>query len=86
LKTLGVDVPALIKSSQNLKFYDDLALQAGAFFDQEEIAQIETAKIDYMPGVSSDEKKQRLSRMSYEAFLRDVIRVDPARSWPVTMC
>ena len=114
LKTLGVDVPALIKSSQNLKFYDDLGLQAGAFFDQEtfgadklvvglgvdgtgavpldillnqaplsararkEIAQIETAKIDYMPGVSSDEKKQRLSRMSYEAFLRDVIRVDPA--------
>jgi spermidine dehydrogenase len=114
LKTLGIDVPALIKSSQNLKFYDDLGLQAGAFFDQEtfgadklvvglgedgtgavpldillnqaplsaharkEIAQIETAKIDYMPGVPSDEKKQRLSRMSYEAFLRDVIRVDPA--------
>ncbi|HWJ35473.1 MAG TPA: FAD/NAD(P)-binding protein [Steroidobacteraceae bacterium] len=114
LKTLGIDVPALVKSSQNPKFYDGLGLQAGAFFDQEtfgadklvvgfgavgtgavplatllsqaplserarkEIAQIETAKIDYMPGVSSDDKKQRLSRMSYEAFLRDVVQADPA--------
>jgi spermidine dehydrogenase len=113
LKTLGLDVPALAKRSQNLNFYDNLGLQAGAFFDQEtfgtdklvvgfggrtaaapldtllsqaplperarkEIIQLETAKIDYMPDVSSDEKKQRLSRMSYEAFLRDVVRVDPA--------
>jgi len=43
-----------------------------------EIAQIETGVVDYLPGLSSDEKKQRLSRMSYEAFLRDVVRVDPA--------
>ncbi len=43
-----------------------------------QIIQIETANIDYMPGLSSDEKKQRLSRMSYEAYLRDVVRVDPA--------
>jgi spermidine dehydrogenase len=109
LKTLGIDVPALIKQSQNLKFYDGRGMHAGAFFDREtfgadklvvgigavpyetllrqaplserarkEIAQIETASIDYMPGVSSDEKKQRLSRMSYAAFLRDVVRVDPA--------
>jgi spermidine dehydrogenase len=45
---------------------------------RQEIAQIEEAHIDYMPGLSSDEKKQRLSRMSYDAFLRDVVRVDPA--------
>jgi spermidine dehydrogenase len=114
LKTLGLDVPALIKSTQNLKFYDGLGLQAGAFFDQEtfgadklvvgfgaegtgaahldkllsqaplserarkEIIQLENAQVDYMPGLSSDEKKERLSRMSYEAFLRDVVKVDPA--------
>ena len=117
LKTLGIDVPALIRSSQNLKFYDGLGLQSGIFFDQEtfgadklivgigtdsgiagngahlhtllaqaplsararaEIVQIETAKIDYLPGLSSDAKKQRLSRISYEAFLRDVVNVDPA--------
>jgi spermidine dehydrogenase len=109
LKTLGLDVPALVKSTQNLKYYETRGMHAGVFFDEEtfgadklvvgvgtvpfetllkdaplserarkEIAQIETATTDYMPGVSSDEKKQRLSRMSYEAFLRDVVRVDPA--------
>ena len=109
LKTLGLDVPALSKSTQHPKFYDGLGLQAGAFFDAEtfgadklivgidtlpldtllmnaplserarrQIVQIETAKIDYLPGVSSDEKKQRLSRMSYEAFLRDVVQAEPA--------
>jgi spermidine dehydrogenase len=109
LTTLGIDVPKLIKSTQNTKFYAGLGLQAGAFFDREtfgadklvvgigttpleqllanaplserarqEIIQIETAHIDYMPGLSSDEKKQRLSRLSYEAFLRDVVHVEPA--------
>ncbi len=109
LKTLGLDVPALIQKTQHPKFYDDLGLQAGAFFDREtfgadklvvgigvvpfdtllaqapvsdrarkEITQIETAKIDYLPGLPSAEKKLRLSSMSYEAFLRDVVRVDPA--------
>jgi spermidine dehydrogenase len=110
LKTLGLNVPALSKSTQDLKFYERLGLRAGVFFDQEtfgadqlivgmggptpldqlfkqaplsesarkQIVQIETAKIDYMPGASSDDKKQRLSRMSYEAFLRDAAHVDPA--------
>jgi spermidine dehydrogenase len=45
---------------------------------RKDIVQLETAAIDYMPGLSSDEKKQRMSRISYEAFLRDVVRVDPA--------
>ncbi len=109
MRNLGIDVARLIKSTQDLKFYDRLGLKAGAFFDQEtfgadklivgtgaatlaqalgqaplsdrarkEILQIETGDIDYMPGMSSDEKKQRLSRISYEAFLRDIVRVDPA--------
>jgi spermidine dehydrogenase len=109
LKTIGIDVAKLIKTTQHLKFYDHLGLKSGAFFDREtfgadklvvgigkptlaqalsqapvserarnEIVQLETAEIDYMPGVASDEKKLRLSRMSYEAFLRDVVRVDPA--------
>jgi spermidine dehydrogenase len=43
-----------------------------------QIAQIETGRIDYLPGVSSDDKKQRLSRISYQAFLRDLVRVEPA--------
>ncbi len=38
--------------------------------------QIQEGKIDYLSGLSSDEKKQRLSRMSYEAFLRDLVNAD----------
>ena len=35
------------------------------------------ANPDYLPGLSSAEKKARLARMSYAAFLRDLARVDP---------
>ena len=38
---------------------------------------IETAKVDYMPSLSSDQKKDRLSRISYRAYLLDVAKVDP---------
>lgn len=34
--------------------------------------------IDYMPGLSSDEKKRRLSKMSYRDFLTNVVKVDPS--------
>ncbi len=36
------------------------------------------ANADYLPGLSSAEKKARLARMSYAAFLRDLARVDAA--------
>ena len=42
------------------------------------IVQIQEGKVDYLPGLGSDAKKQRLSRMSYEAFLRDLVRAEPA--------
>ena len=35
LTTLGIDVAKLIKSTQNLEFYEHLGLQSGVFFDQE---------------------------------------------------
>ncbi len=107
LTTLGIDVAKLIKTTQNLEFYEHLGLQSGVFFDQENfgtdklsvglgqvplqqflattplsesaraaILQIQEGKIDYLPGLSSDEKKQRLSRMSYEAFLHDLVHAD----------
>ena len=43
-----------------------------------EIEQLETGSVDYLPGLSSAQKKDRLSRMSYAAFLRDVVKVDPS--------
>src|ERR1700722_9512232 len=109
LTTLGLDVPKLIKTTQNLEYYEHLGLQSGVFFDQETfgidklsvglgrvpfdefladsplsasarraIVQIQAGKTDYLQGLSSDEKKDRLSRISYEAFLRDVVHVEPS--------
>ncbi|MGI8960885.1 MAG: NAD(P)-binding protein [Bryobacteraceae bacterium] len=42
-----------------------------------DIAKIQEGKIDYMPGLSSAEKKSRLSRMSYRDFLLNIAKVDP---------
>jgi spermidine dehydrogenase len=36
-----------------------------------------TEKTDYLPGLSSDEKKARLARMSYNSFLADLVKVSP---------
>ena len=45
---------------------------------QKDIARLETHAADYMPGLSSAEKKDRLSRMSYKDFLLNAVQVDPA--------
>jgi spermidine dehydrogenase len=42
-----------------------------------DIARIEEARVDYMPGVSQAEKKDRLSRMSYKDFLLNVVKAHP---------
>jgi spermidine dehydrogenase len=57
------------------QFLEQAPLSAPA---RDAIVQIEEGKIDYLPGLSSDDKKQRLSRMSYEAFLRDLVHADPS--------
>ena len=43
-----------------------------------DIRRLETDQIDYLPGLSSDEKKARLSQMSYRDYLLDVVKVDPS--------
>ncbi len=44
---------------------------------QRDIVRIQEANIDYMPGLSSPEKKARLSKMSYRDFLLNVVKADP---------
>jgi spermidine dehydrogenase len=44
---------------------------------QADILRVETTEVDYFPGLSDAEKKDRLSRMSYEAYLRDLVKVGP---------
>ncbi len=43
---------------------------------KEDIARVEEGSADFMPGVSGVEKKERLSRMSYRDFMRDLVKVD----------
>jgi spermidine dehydrogenase len=42
-----------------------------------DILYLETQKIDYLPGLTSAEKKDRLSRISYKDFLLQIAKVDP---------
>lgn len=42
-----------------------------------DVIRLEAEETDYMPGLSSAEKKDRLSRISYKKFLLDYVKVDP---------
>jgi spermidine dehydrogenase len=42
-----------------------------------DIVRIQEAKVDYMPGLSSAEKKTRLAKISYRDFLLNVVKADP---------
>ncbi len=44
---------------------------------QRDIARLQEESIDYMPGLSQAEKKDRLWRMSYKDFLLNVAKVEP---------
>ena len=44
---------------------------------QKDIARLETALVDYMPGLTNDQKKDQLSRISYQDFLLNYVKVHP---------
>jgi len=43
-----------------------------------DILRIETEEVDYLPGLSSDDKKDRLSRISYADYLLKIVKADPS--------
>jgi len=55
-------------------FLREAPLSSQAKADYERLV---TEKKDYLPGLSSHEKKARLARMSYNSFLADVVGVSP---------
>jgi spermidine dehydrogenase len=72
-ETFGTDKLVVGKQS-------DPAMIAGYPVPQrakEDIRRIEAGSVDFMPGLSSGEKKLRLSKMSYREFLRDLVKVEP---------
>ena len=68
-ETFGAD--KLIPSAVNIA---DAPLSAQVKAD---LVRIYEGKTDYMPGLSSDEKKAKLARMSYRDYLLNVVKADP---------
>ncbi len=68
----GMDSPAGGDALE--KFLKEAPFSAQARADYERLV---TQKKDYLPGLSSDEKKARLARMSYNTFLTDLVGVSP---------
>ena len=59
------------------KWADFLARTPLSVPAQQDIARIQEANIDYMEGVTQEQKKTRLSKMSYKDFLLNVVKVHP---------
>jgi spermidine dehydrogenase len=73
-ETFGADrlVRGEISSSE---FLERAPLSEAA---RRDVRRLETEPIDYLPGLSSPEKKTRLSRISYRDYLLDLVKVDPS--------
>ncbi len=73
---VGVPRPSLEGDSRTwAEWLAKTPLSAAA---QRDIARLEVDVVDFMPGLTSEQKKDALSRVSYEAFLLDHVRVDPS--------
>jgi spermidine dehydrogenase len=75
-ETFGAD--KLVTGLGKVPFKEFLAHAPLSASARETIVQIQEGKVDYLPGLTSDDKKQRLSGISYEAFLRDLVHAEPA--------
>jgi len=75
-ETFGTDrlVTGQARGKSMAEFVSQSPLPAAA---REDIARLETAKVDYLPGLTQAEKKDKLSRMSYSDFLAKLVRVEP---------
>ncbi len=74
--------PAIGESAENLPaneshWMDFLKKTPLSETVKKDILRIETGSVDYLPGIASAGKKDRLSRISYKDFLLTVAKVDP---------
>ncbi len=74
-ETFGAET--LLVMSDGMSWTQMLAQSPLAPQVQRDIARIQDEAIDYMPGLSSGEKKTRLAHMSYRDYLLYVVRADP---------
>jgi spermidine dehydrogenase len=73
-ETFGTDrlVKGKVSSSE---FLEHTPLSEAA---RRDVRRLEIEPIDYLPSLSSSEKKARLSRISYRDYLHDLVKVDPS--------
>ncbi|HEX7795797.1 MAG TPA: FAD/NAD(P)-binding protein [Vicinamibacterales bacterium] len=64
-------------SSNALTWAEWLAKTPFSAQAQKDIARLQEDNVDYMPGLTNDQKKDKLSRISYKAFLLDYVKVHP---------
>jgi spermidine dehydrogenase len=55
----------------------EMFLKEAPLSEQADYTRLLTEKRDYLPGLNSEEKKDRLARMSYNSFLTDLVKVSP---------
>lgn len=68
------DGPRVLGRGVLEEFLKDAPFSAAAKADCERLL---SQNRDYLPGLSADEKKARLARMSYNSFLGDLVKVSP---------
>jgi spermidine dehydrogenase len=75
-ETFGADYLAVgLGTVPMAKLLAHSPLSAQARLDMVRVVEGDT---DYLPGLSAEQKKDRLSRISYHVYLKDVVKVDPA--------
>ncbi len=63
----------LVRETDDQSMAEFMAASPMSVEGQRDIARLYEDARDYMPGLSSDEKKARLARMSYRSYLADVV-------------
>lgn len=76
-ETFGVDRLVVRKGDSREATATFLAQTPLSANVRKDILRIEHGNEDYMPGLTSDQKKDRLSRISYEHYLIKVVQADP---------
>jgi spermidine dehydrogenase len=76
-ETFGVDRLVVRKGDSREAAAAFLAQTPLAESVRNDILRIEHGEVDYLPGLTSAQKKDRLSRISYEHYLLQVVKADP---------
>jgi spermidine dehydrogenase len=77
-ETFGVDRLAVGVPSADARAWEAfLAKTPLSAVARRDIVRIQTASVDYLPGLTSDQKKDRLSRLSYKDYLLTLVKAHP---------